>query len=138
MVSLGAPMDIYLGHLINWELQKLSSLIGQLATVHNCDWLMKKKQIYKLSSISPWYLYRSQITPRKTDFTLVFNSMMWNYFLMVFYENASILTLEVVINIYVNVRKYEWKGEDWILWQHDNFLPTQMSNFIFLLTNWIF
>ena len=33
----------------------MSSLIGQLATVHNCDWLLKKKQIYKLSSISPCF-----------------------------------------------------------------------------------
>ena len=32
-------------------LQKSSTLIGQLATVHNCDWLIKDKQIYKLSSI---------------------------------------------------------------------------------------
>ena len=37
-----SSMDIYLGHLINWELQKSSSLIGQLAPVHNCDWLLKK------------------------------------------------------------------------------------------------
>ena len=44
-------MDIYLGHLINWELQKSSSLIGQLATVHNWDWLTEDKQINKLSSI---------------------------------------------------------------------------------------
>ena len=39
------------GLLINWVLQKLSTLIGQLATVHICDWLTKDKQIYKLSSI---------------------------------------------------------------------------------------
>ena len=32
-------------------LQKSSTLIGQLATVHNHDWLTKDKQIYKLSSI---------------------------------------------------------------------------------------
>ena len=31
--------------------QKSSTLICQLATVHNCDWLTKDKQIYKPSSI---------------------------------------------------------------------------------------
>ena len=44
-------MNIYLGQLINWLLQKLSILIGRLAIVHICDWLIKDKQIYKLSSI---------------------------------------------------------------------------------------
>ena len=44
-------MEIYFGRLINRVLQKSSTLIGQLATVHNCDWLTKEKQIYKLSSI---------------------------------------------------------------------------------------
>ena len=32
-------------------LQKLSTLIGQLATVHICDWLTKVKQIYDLSCL---------------------------------------------------------------------------------------
>ena len=31
--------------------QKSSTLICQLATVHNCDWLTKDKRIYKLSSM---------------------------------------------------------------------------------------
>jgi len=44
-------MDIYKGQLLNLVRQKLSTLIGQLATVHICDWLTKDKQIYKLSSI---------------------------------------------------------------------------------------
>ena len=37
------------GELINWVLQKSSTLIGQLATgtVHICDWLTKVKQIYE-------------------------------------------------------------------------------------------
>ena len=52
-------MDIYLGQLINWVLQKSSTLIGQLATVHNCDWLTKDKRIYKISSISPWVKWPS-------------------------------------------------------------------------------
>ena len=38
--------------LKNCVLQKLSTLIGQLATIHICDWLPKDKQIYKLSSIT--------------------------------------------------------------------------------------
>ena len=44
-------------------LQKSSTLIGQLATVHNCDWLTKDQRIYKLSSISPW------ISPHLLDST---------------------------------------------------------------------
>ena len=43
-------------------LQKSSTLIGQLATVHNCDWLTKDKRIYKLSSISPWL--REQVSEK--------------------------------------------------------------------------
>ena len=42
-------MEIYYRRLINWVLQKLSTLIGQLATVHIFDWLTKDQQIYKLS-----------------------------------------------------------------------------------------
>ena len=42
-------------------LQKSSTLIGQLATVHNCDWLTKDKQIYKLSSISPWVFRNGKV-----------------------------------------------------------------------------
>ena len=37
------------GWLITWVLQKSSSLIGQLATIHICDWLTKVKQIYESS-----------------------------------------------------------------------------------------
>ena len=40
-------LEIYYGRLVNGVLKKSSTLIGQLATVHNCDWLTKDKQIYK-------------------------------------------------------------------------------------------
>ena len=40
-------MQIYYRRLINWLLQKLSTLIGQLATIHICDWLTKVKRIYE-------------------------------------------------------------------------------------------
>ena len=50
------PMDIYLGHLINWKLQKSSSLIGQLIGHSTQLWLaVEKKRINKLSSISPCF-----------------------------------------------------------------------------------
>ena len=39
-------MDKKTGWLINWELQKSSSLIGHLTTVCICEWLTKVKQIY--------------------------------------------------------------------------------------------
>ena len=42
-------MDKQTGWLIKWGLQKLSSLIGQLAKEHICDRLKKVKQIYELS-----------------------------------------------------------------------------------------
>ena len=43
-------MDKQTGQLINWVLQKLSFLIGQLAAAHICDWL-KIKWIYKPSCL---------------------------------------------------------------------------------------
>ena len=61
------------GWLITWVLQKSSSLIGQLATVHNCDWLLKKKRIYKLSSISPWSKRSNKGCPKKTATFYMYN-----------------------------------------------------------------
>ena len=49
--GMGMGMEIYYGRLINWVLQKLSTLIGQLATVHINDWLTKVKQIYESSCL---------------------------------------------------------------------------------------
>ena len=45
----GSHMDKQTGRLINWVLQKLSSLIGQQTTVHICDLLTKVKRIYEPS-----------------------------------------------------------------------------------------
>ena len=47
----GSTMEIYFGRLMNWVLQKLRTLIGQLATVHICYWLTNVKQIYELSCL---------------------------------------------------------------------------------------
>ena len=44
-------MEIHYKMLLNWVLQKSSTLIGQLSTVHICDWLIKVKQIYELSCL---------------------------------------------------------------------------------------
>ena len=39
--------EYYRGELINLVLQKSSTLLGQLATAHICDWLTKVKWIYE-------------------------------------------------------------------------------------------
>ena len=44
-ITLGS--EIYYRKLINWVIQKLSTLISQQATVHIYDWLTKVKQIYE-------------------------------------------------------------------------------------------
>ena len=44
-------MEMYQGRLINWVLQNVSTLIGQLGTVHICHWLTKIKQIYEPSCL---------------------------------------------------------------------------------------
>ena len=49
-------------------LQKSSTPIGQLATVHVRDWLSKDKQIYKLSSIS----FMGVMPPSYTLYSLMF------------------------------------------------------------------
>ena len=43
-------------HSADRTASKLSSLIGQLATVHICDWLTKVKQIYAVLSADLWQL----------------------------------------------------------------------------------
>ena len=62
-------MDIYSGQLINWVLQKTSTLIGKLATVHICDWLTKVQQIYEPS----WLLVHGWPLPPKVEFYTFFN-----------------------------------------------------------------
>ena len=44
-------MEIFYRRLINWVLLKLSTLIGQQAKVHICDWLKKVKRIYEPSCL---------------------------------------------------------------------------------------
>ena len=41
--------------LINWVLQKLSTLIGQLATAHICDWLTKVKFYEHGNSVAVYF-----------------------------------------------------------------------------------
>ena len=83
-------MDIYLGHLINWELQKSSSLIGQLAIVHNCDWLLKKKRIYKLSSISPWIYVPQYMRVSDQASHSICSIFTCNHEVVVFYDIPSL------------------------------------------------
>ena len=47
--DLTPPSEIYYRKLLNWVIQKSSTLIGQQATVHIYDWLTKVKQIYESS-----------------------------------------------------------------------------------------
>ena len=49
--DLKPPTEIYYRKLINWVIQKLSTLISQQATVHIYDWLTKVKQIYESSCL---------------------------------------------------------------------------------------
>ena len=44
-------LEIYYGRLVDGVLKKSSTLIGQLATVHICDWLTKVEQIYEPSCL---------------------------------------------------------------------------------------
>ena len=108
--NIDAAMDIYLGHLINWELQKLSSLIGQLATVHNCDWLLKKKRIYKLSSISPWWHRRCywEPPPPKNTFMYLWSLRRISYGVGVGYTSDACLNCDVKMARSNFVRK-EWR-----------------------------
>ena len=60
------------GELKNWVQQKSSTLIGQLATVHICDWLTKVIQIYEPSCLWFHAHHRQKLIP-------IFKLLVWHW-----------------------------------------------------------